>query len=426
MPGSWSDPILFDFNGIDPSLFFDDDGKVYVQGAWDLNKGRRPKTQPSCTIMQFEIDLVTGKPVSEIKEIWGGYHKIDTEGPHIYKKDGWYYLLVAEGGTFANHLLSIARSKNIWGPYESYEYNPLTSKTTRTEDAVIQDVGHAELFQDRKDVWWAIVLGIRNQQGRYPLGRETFLTPVSWPKDGWPSISQPQLEFERDSITSSPPVPSEDRAAVRAAQRNVAREAELEFVFIRDPVSKNYNHPEDKKTISLIPTSIDLSSPEGSPTFIGKRQRSLDCTASVTLHLPSSHIPSSCPLIAGLAIYKDAFRHVSISYHHHPYSASPDLSSNSSSTPPKIVVQLTNISSSTTADIGEAILPTLPSSVDLKIDATEKAYILSYGMGEADFVTLGEIDTVEMTGRDFTGTLFGIFAIGEQGAVRFEDFEVED
>jgi beta-xylosidase len=114
-----------------------------------------------------------------MKEIWSGWKKFDSEGPHLYKKDGWYYLLISKGGTFENHLLSIARAKDIWRPYESCPQNPILSAEGREKDDLIQHVGHGELIRDMEGRWWAIVLGIRCENGRYPLGRETFLCPVA-------------------------------------------------------------------------------------------------------------------------------------------------------------------------------------------------------------------------------------------------------
>ena len=186
----WSDPIHFEFHGIDPSLFFDDDGRSYVQGShvFDYSK------QPSCVIRQFEIDIETGKPLTEQRDIWGGHSKIVPEGPHIYKRGTWYYLLIAEGGTFEHHMLSIARSRNVWGPFESYEKNPiLTADGTNSE---IQNVGHGELFQDEQGLWWAVALGVRNYDGIYPMGRETFLTPVDWPSGGWPTIQSITIDMQ--------------------------------------------------------------------------------------------------------------------------------------------------------------------------------------------------------------------------------------
>jgi beta-xylosidase len=109
--GEWSDPIYVDFHGIDLSLFFDDDdsGKVYFQGCYFINRLQ----QPSCTIKQFEISPETGEKLPDEKEIWGGHARYDTEGPQIYKRGDWYYLIVAEGGTFEHHMLCIARLKSI-------------------------------------------------------------------------------------------------------------------------------------------------------------------------------------------------------------------------------------------------------------------------------------------------------------------------
>ncbi|KAF2679671.1 glycoside hydrolase family 43 protein [Lentithecium fluviatile CBS 122367] len=113
-----ADPTPFDFYGIDPSLFFGDDGRAYIQGSWMIDRMK----QPSCTIKQFEVDINTVAPLLE------------------------YYLLAAEGGTFERHLLSIARSKRIWGPYESCPYNPVMTADSTIE--YVQNVGHRKIFQD--------------------------------------------------------------------------------------------------------------------------------------------------------------------------------------------------------------------------------------------------------------------------------------
>jgi beta-xylosidase len=100
-----------------------------VQVSWTLTR----LAQPSCTIKQVEIDIKSGRSLSEIKEVWLGHAKLDSEGPHIYKKDGFYYLLIAEGGTFKHQMLSMARSSNIWVPYESSENNPVLTADDKDE-----------------------------------------------------------------------------------------------------------------------------------------------------------------------------------------------------------------------------------------------------------------------------------------------------
>lgn len=170
---TWSDPVLFYFHGLDTSLFFDQENRAFIQGGWALNSQGQPRT----TIKQVEIDIHTGKLLSDTKEIWTGFAKYDSEGPHMYLKDGYYYLLIAEGGTFEHHMLTIARSKSIWGPFESHAKNPILTADGTKE--YIQNVGHGDIFQDATGEWWAVVLGVRNRHDRFPLGRETFLTRVS-------------------------------------------------------------------------------------------------------------------------------------------------------------------------------------------------------------------------------------------------------
>ncbi|KAI8664999.1 Fn3-like domain-containing protein [Fusarium sp. Ph1] len=143
----WSDPLFYDFMAIDTSLFWDDDGRVYVIGA----SGPPPDTK----IRQFEIDLKTGKKLSEEKIIWEGISKVYPEGPHMYKKDGWYYLLIAEGGCIADHHTIIARSRNIWGPYDPNPANPVLDKTD--QEGYIQYTGHGDLFQDPSGQWYFAV-----------------------------------------------------------------------------------------------------------------------------------------------------------------------------------------------------------------------------------------------------------------------------
>ncbi|MCR5154897.1 MAG: glycoside hydrolase family 43 protein [Lachnospiraceae bacterium] len=173
--GEWSEPIFTDFGGIDPSLFFDDDGKVYYTGT---DKG----------IFICEIDIKTGKAIGEKHyEAWGGTGANNPEGPHLYKINGYYYLLLAEGGTELCHMVTVARSKTVYGPYDECPFNPvLTNAGTRLD---IKAAGHADLVSDVNGNWWAVCLGIR--PSKYPfvhiLGRETLLAPVMWGL-GWPLI----------------------------------------------------------------------------------------------------------------------------------------------------------------------------------------------------------------------------------------------
>jgi beta-xylosidase len=113
----------------------------------------------------------------------------------MHKKDGYYYLLVAEGGTFNHHMICVGRSLCIWGPYEDYQNNPIA--TARDTDEYIQNTGRGDIFQDGDGLWWAVLLGVRKNHGRYPLGRETLLTPMTWPNGGWPILKTVKTKMER-------------------------------------------------------------------------------------------------------------------------------------------------------------------------------------------------------------------------------------
>lgn len=178
---AWTSPsqIQNPLSRIDPDLFWDDDGSVIM-------------TVSGAPIQAFYIDLITGN-VSEPIALWNGTGYPYQEGPHLYKKDGYYYLLIGEGGTELHHSTTIARSKSIEGPWESSPYNPLVS--ARYTDRFFQTVGHSDLFQDDKGNWWGVALATRGgpalfNQTIFPMGRETVLYPVSWPEGEWPQADQ--------------------------------------------------------------------------------------------------------------------------------------------------------------------------------------------------------------------------------------------
>ena len=192
--GPWSDPFwLPGIGGIDPSLFFDDDGKVYI-----LNNDVPAvpvRYDGHRAIWLQEIDIAGKQPFGPRKVLIDGGVKpeenpIWIEGPHIYKVDGWYYLNNAEGGTGPQHSQVILRSRDVWGPYQPYGQNPILTQRDLDPDRPlpITNAGHADLVQGPDGSWWAVFLASRNYAVRqYNTGRETFLLPVTW-KDGWPVI----------------------------------------------------------------------------------------------------------------------------------------------------------------------------------------------------------------------------------------------
>jgi beta-xylosidase len=171
--GPWSDPIWLDVPGFDPDLAWDSDGNCL------------------CTVaggQQARIDPERGTVLEGPWPVWAGTGLDSPESPHLYQRGDWWYLLIAEGGTHTGHCVSVARSRSPRGPFESAPGNPILSH--RSTGRPIQSTGHADLVEAPDGTWWLTLLGTRPRgyfPGYHVLGRETFLTPVTW-ADDWPVV----------------------------------------------------------------------------------------------------------------------------------------------------------------------------------------------------------------------------------------------
>ncbi|MFA9397958.1 MAG: glycoside hydrolase family 43 protein [Clostridiaceae bacterium] len=196
--GPWSDPVYMNSSGFDASLFHDDDGKkYYINMEWDYRKiGNGQFTG----ILLTEVDPKTLKSITEPITIFKGSKRGLVEGPHLYKKDGFYYLITAEGGTSYNHAVTVARSRNIKGPYTLHPNEQLVS-SMGAKDAYIQKAGHGSICEAKDGRWWLAFLCGRpiDETMRCPLGRETSVLEIVWRED-WPYLKDggivPQSEFE--------------------------------------------------------------------------------------------------------------------------------------------------------------------------------------------------------------------------------------
>jgi xylan 1,4-beta-xylosidase len=192
--GPWSDPIKVDQGMFDPSLFFDEDGTVYFTRRGP-NSGNN--------IVQATIDIRTGKLTSPLRTISRGMVTDDAEGPHLYKVNGWYYLIEAEGGTRFLHMETVGRSKSPWGPFTPDPPNPFVSQHI-SWDYPVKSVGHCDWTDTPEGKWWIVCLGTRHPDyASFSLGRETFLYPMQW-KDGWPVVQQRYI----DQLQVDAPVPA--------------------------------------------------------------------------------------------------------------------------------------------------------------------------------------------------------------------------
>ena len=192
--GAWSDPILLpQVQGIDPSLFFDDDGKAYIVNN-DEAPGGKPEYDGHRTIRIVEYDVKNDCTIGERKVIVNkgvdpAAKPIWIEGPHLYKIDGKYFLMCAEGGTSDQHSEVIFRSDSPMGEYKPWSQNPILTQRHLSADRLdaVTCTGHADLLQTPDGAWWGVFLGCRpTKKGFENLGRETFLMPVRWSQDGFP------------------------------------------------------------------------------------------------------------------------------------------------------------------------------------------------------------------------------------------------
>lgn len=264
--GSWSDPINVDQDGIDPSLYFEDGHTYFLTNGTD--------DQGEHGIVQCEIDITTGKKLSKSKVIWKGSGGRYIESPHTYKIGDYYYLMVAEGGTEYGHMITIARSKDIWGPYIGNPDNPILTNRDKG-DFVIQGAGHGELFQNTDGHWYLVCLAFRQLSKAdmfHNLGREVHLLPVHFNNQGWPICGYDgTLDFDYE-------IPGDFRQLPLSDLTFENTDFNLDWVKLRKPQNERYQY--QNGILKLIGSDDDLSSGK-SPVFIGLRQKEFKMNTQV-------------------------------------------------------------------------------------------------------------------------------------------------
>lgn len=182
----WGSPVFVDARGIDPSLFFHE-GRIWWTGTREADQ---PEYPGQTEVWLRELDPTALQLIGPEHILWTGAVRgaIWAEGPHLFERDGWFYLSAAEGGTGFDHAQSIARSREVTGPYTGSARNPILTHRHLGGRAEVQNVGHVDFIEHPDGTWWALALGVRPLDGHHLLGRETFLMPVEW-EDGWPVVN---------------------------------------------------------------------------------------------------------------------------------------------------------------------------------------------------------------------------------------------
>ncbi|GAB4041597.1 glycoside hydrolase family 43 protein [Spirosoma jeollabukense] len=308
--GPWSNPVkLPQVKGIDPSIYFDEEtGKAYIIYNSDA-PDRKPLYSGHRTIRMYEFDPVKLTVTGEEKQLVNGGVDLSKkpvwiEGPHIMRRNGWYYLYAAEGGTSVNHSEVILRSKDVWGPYIPFAGNPILTQRELPADRkdAITSAGHAQFVDGPDGKMYCIFLAVRPYEGDYyNTGRETFIAPVTW-KDEWPMIEHGEKAIAYSYTTNIKEV--KQKGALPQSGNfgytlTFDKELDPALLFMRTHDKNSYSLlKKDGLTLKLKPETIMEM---GNPSFIGKRQQHLYSTAETELRFT----PKSDKEKAGLVILQD-------------------------------------------------------------------------------------------------------------------------
>lgn len=293
--GPWSEPIYLNSSGFDPSLFHDDDGKKWlVNMLWD---GRKGKNSFAGIVIQ-EYSLEEAKLVGPVKNIFKGTDLKLTEGPHLYKRNGYYYLMTAEGGTEYNHAVTMARSKSLFGPFEVDPSNPILTSANHPELA-LQKAGHGSLIQTHTDEWYLAHLCGRPLKDNYcNLGRETAIQRCYWNEDGWLRIvgdgSTPALHVEAPKIEPHPfdPILIKDDFQSESLQLN--------WSTLRIPTDPSWISLTERPGFLRLKGMESLSSTH-KQSLVARRQQSFNCEVETAIEFNPEHFQQ----MAGLVVYYD-------------------------------------------------------------------------------------------------------------------------
>lgn len=294
--GPWSDPIYLNSSGFDPSLFHDDDGRKWlVNMRWEHQPGLNRFSGIPLQEYDHKRKCLTGKIIN----IFRGTELKATEGPHLYKRNGWYYLLTAEGGTGPHHAVTLARAKTLEGPYEIHPQNPVLTSANKPE-LELWKAGHASICDTPSGEWYMVHLCARpfmhEDKAYCMLGRETAIQKVQWDDDGW-------LRLSAGGNNPLVAVPAPDLSEVKwpeppARDDFTSAVLDINFQSLRVPVS------EDWLSLTTRPGWLRLYGRESlssrfCQSMLARRIQHFDCEVSTRVEFA----PEESQQMAGLAAY---------------------------------------------------------------------------------------------------------------------------
>jgi alpha-N-arabinofuranosidase len=418
--GPWSDPVwLNDAEGTDPSLFFDDDGR-----AWYV--GTRPSTEPGwegqTDVWLRRLTLGSDGPLRLTgleRVLWHGalLGAVWAEGPHLYKVEGQYYLLAAEGGTEQDHAVCVARADEVTGPYVGNPANPALTHRNLGRQHPIVGAGHADLVCVPDGTWWAVLLAMRPYGGyHYNLGRETFLVPVGW-EDGWPVFAPGVGQVTAQVV---PPALKPHPWPVSPVRDEFLRpELDLCWNALRGPASsfataghRTAGNDDRRLSLQLQPQTF---ADRGTPAFLGRRQQHRDVDVAALLEVEPAHALEWAGIAARLSddnhyLLVVAGSEVAGSEVAGSDIAGSDIAGSEIGTWPRRVLAV-RCQEGVQKVVAEAGIG--PGPVRLTLKARGQDYALGYAVGDGagqDLVTVDGRVLDPATAGSFVGVWIGLYA----------------
>ena len=404
--GPWSEPYIIDgAPGIDPDIFFDDNGKVWFVGTHETGN---PNKTGIGEIWIQELDLDNWKLKGQRHSIWrGACGGCCVEGPHIYKQYGRYYLMVAEGGTSYNHAVMIASSENIEGPYDSNPKNPILTSRHLSNNNWVHSTGHADLVQLKDMRWYMVSLGIRNEMDSTSnMGRETHLMPVVWEEawDNWVEVEKGRWEpviikwpvvapntgkVERN--TSIPFLEKKQNINYSFYDDFTSTKLDLQWNFRRVPRENTYELNSKNKSLklNLSPESFEL---RGQYNLMGFRQKETEFEYSSSMNFKPKKNFSE----AGLSIFSQDDNYINFTVKKHNN---------------KTLLNLSVKPRDEKLDIIKSIPLKYNENIILKILSKDNKYIYYYSLDEGNsFDVFTETAANLVLCKGYIGTNLGLYA----------------
>tara|TARA_B100001057_G_scaffold500806_1_gene617995 strand:+ start:4528 stop:6204 length:1677 start_codon:yes stop_codon:yes gene_type:complete len=397
--GPWSDPIhILGAPGIDPDLFFDDDGRVWYVGN---QMPKNPNFNGEGEIWLQELDLNEFKLIGEKHLLWRGACGGDwAEGPHMYKKDGRYYLLIAEGGTSFNHAVMVALSDNIEGPYISNPRNPIITSRHLSYDNWVNSTGHGDVIELDDGRSYMVLLGIRNEIARGSnMGRETFLAPVNWEREPfewketkhlWPVVAAETGRIERiNEVVFSGSIQNEDTSFEDKFESN---NLDLKWNFRRYPIENIYHLDKSESRLNLICHQNQIKE-RGRAALLGFKQTEASFEYSTKMFFEPSNNGSE----AGITIFQKDDNYINFT-----------LIRNDD----KIVLQSYAVKDTEIEEFLSESIKKYNGQIEFRIVANEDSYKLYYKTSRKDFELFTIFDGDLVISKGYTGAHLGLFATG--------------